>query len=766
MHNAQPPAAAAVSAASVTASVSGNVLTIAQRQDYADSFTVRVTVGDGLASAARSFQVSVTNSAPTLTHVADQTMSHTQTTLSIPIGISDADGDPLTYSVQALAIDPLAQKAYNLDQQLGLYQWGGSYFTNLRGCNEKYLTGITNGAYIAYFVLPSGALYRWGGSIAASTLVDTLSPEYWADITKLHDAQEPNYRPVGASDVSVSVSGNSLTITRAVDYTNNFIVSMNVSDGSRTTAGTFKVSVTNSAPTLTHVADQTMSHTQTTLSIPLGISDADGDPLTYSVQALAIDPLAQKAYNLDQQLGLYQWGGSYFTNLRGCNEKYLTGITNGAYIAYFVLPSGALYRWGGSIAASTLVDTLSPEYWADITKLHDAQAPGYTPVGSGNVNVNVSGGSLTITRAAEYTNAFIVRVSVGDGLATATDTFKVSVTNSAPQLASIGDQVMPSSQTTLSLALAANDPDSDPLRYSATVLAADPLAVKAYNLDRQLGLYQWGGSYFTNLRGCNEKYLTGTTNGTSIAYFVLPSGALYRWGGSIAASTLVDTLSPAYWADITKLHNAQPPTQASSLGSNASASVAGNLLSVNRAAGYNSDFFVQVTVSDGTNTSSETFRVSATAAAALQTAALEPVLPVVAEKPSPAVSISSQTPAAFDSALAWLALDSRGLGATAGLSSSVENTVGQANRGTRQFGCVGLPRLPALLDSQVEHLLDNRWADVQSARADKAQVTTRRDLVESSLSANDEAAIDDLLAFRSTEQRVVDEIFDLLGNLE
>ena len=49
-------------------------------------------------------------------------------------------------------------------------------------------------------------------------------------------------------------------------------------------SGTYSLSVQadNSAPVLAAVADQTMSRTQTTLTVPLSASDADGDSLTYS----------------------------------------------------------------------------------------------------------------------------------------------------------------------------------------------------------------------------------------------------------------------------------------------------------------------------------------------------------------------------------------------------------------------------------------------------------------------------------------------------
>ncbi len=126
-------------------------------------------------------------------------------------------------------------------------------------------------------------------------------------------------------------------------------------------------------------------------------SDADGDSLTYSVQAMTIDRLAQKAYALDQQLGLHTYAnGSYYTNARGAGEKYLLGNGNGLY---FVLPNGSLYRWGGSIAASTLVDTLSPAYYSNPALLYNAQTPSLTSISSASVVATISGSTLTITRA-------------------------------------------------------------------------------------------------------------------------------------------------------------------------------------------------------------------------------------------------------------------------------------------------------------------------------------------------------------------------------
>ena len=92
--------------------------------------------------------------------------------------------------------------------------------------------------------------------------------------------------------------------------------------------GTYNLSVQtqNSAPVLAHIGNQTLPYPATTLAIPLHATDADGDSLTIRLQVMTIDRLAEKAYALDQQLGLHTYAnGGYRTNAHGVGEKYLLG---------------------------------------------------------------------------------------------------------------------------------------------------------------------------------------------------------------------------------------------------------------------------------------------------------------------------------------------------------------------------------------------------------------------------------------------------------
>ncbi|NQU21057.1 MAG: fibronectin type III domain-containing protein, partial [Candidatus Nealsonbacteria bacterium] len=380
------------------------------------------------------------NSVPALSPVADQAMRKNDDTVSVTLAASDADGDPLTYTAEVVTSDPLAELAYQLDQQLGLAYPGGNYYVNTRGAGEKYLLGNGN---TWYYILPNGELHQSQSTLATSPLVDTLSATYHADPTLLHDAQPP----VAGSDpgnVTLSFASNVLTIDPAADYIGDFQVRATVSDGADSDSETFQVSVTNRKPVLASIGDQTMSLSQDTMSITLEATDEDSDPLSYSVELITSDPLAELAYQLDQQLGLSDPGGDYYVNARGAGEKYLLGNGN---TWYFILPNGELHQSQSTLATSPLVDTLSAAYHADPSLLHNAQ-PSAAGIDADDVTLSLVGNVLTIDPVDGFTGDFQVQATVTDGTDTVGETFQVSVTNSAPVLTPIGDRTMSLSQDT------------------------------------------------------------------------------------------------------------------------------------------------------------------------------------------------------------------------------------------------------------------------------------------------------------------------------
>jgi len=234
---AQQPAAP-IPVEAVAIRFSGNTLVIDPRSDYLGTFQVQVTAGDGQSSDNKTFRVSVVNRAPVLAPIADRTMPASQDAINVGLSASDPDGDRLSYTAQLAAPDPLAQRAYELDQQLGLYGTG-NYYRNLRGYQEKWMRG-NGGTW--YCILPSGQLRRWTGTMSRSPAIATLSPAYYADPRLLHDA-----RLIRPSDVVLTLNGSTLTVNPRNGLTGDFRVQVTAGDGQLSDSKTFQVTVSNTA---------------------------------------------------------------------------------------------------------------------------------------------------------------------------------------------------------------------------------------------------------------------------------------------------------------------------------------------------------------------------------------------------------------------------------------------------------------------------------------------------------------------------------------
>jgi subtilisin family serine protease len=220
--------------------------------------------------------------------------------------------------------------------------------------------------------------------------------------------------------VAVSVVGTQLTVNPAVSFAGTFTVAVTASDGKATDTKSFAVTVTNAAPVLGTIPNQTLARGVTSATVPLTAIDPDGDSVTFTARALTPDA---KLYQLDTQLQLAMYQGSYHTNIWGANEKWLVGA-GGAW--YGLLPDGRLYRWGGTFArtvtSANLVATLDPSVYAEPRLLWDAR-PATTPP----LTFSVVGNQLTVQRPASLTGVYVIEVTVSDGQASSKRTFMITL---------------------------------------------------------------------------------------------------------------------------------------------------------------------------------------------------------------------------------------------------------------------------------------------------------------------------------------------------
>jgi subtilisin family serine protease len=173
-----------------------------------------------------------------------------------------------------------------------------------------------------------------------------------------------------------------------------------------------------------------------------------------------------------------------------------------------------------------------------------------------------------------------------------------SPTQTPPCLASIPDHTTTGG---FSVVLSASDPSGMPLTFSAAVTSSNSLP---YQLTQTYGL-TYTGSYHTNWRGMREKWLLGANNQW---YFILPSGELRLWLGSrtasLAPNALVTTLTSAYYANPSLLWNAQPQNPSIRF------FFSGNRLYVGSPGTFLGSYVIQVTASDGSLSTSQSFTVN------------------------------------------------------------------------------------------------------------------------------------------------------------
>jgi hypothetical protein len=184
-----------------------------------------------------------TLSPPTLAPIADQTMGPNPATLTIALNGSDPNGYPLTYSATAQSLPYLLNQAY------GFYAETSDYYQNSRGQQEKYLRGLASadgysngGGNFWYYLLPNGDLYEftppYNNPALSGVLVASLGTAVYNDPSLLYNAQNT------AVPVTLSVSGNQLTIAPNSGFLGTFVIFVTVDDGHGGTASrSFKVTV-------------------------------------------------------------------------------------------------------------------------------------------------------------------------------------------------------------------------------------------------------------------------------------------------------------------------------------------------------------------------------------------------------------------------------------------------------------------------------------------------------------------------------------------
>jgi subtilisin family serine protease len=246
--------------------------------------------------------------------------------------------------------------------------------------------------------------------------------------------------------------------------------------------------------------------------------------------------------------------------------------------------------------------------------IHQALAADHLPANEASILKIMQTTGVTVVDGTQENNNVIhtglsfKRIDVGAALAS------IGLPSASPTLQPINSAILaPGTSTTITLF--GSEPGVTALTYLASVLASP--AAQAYQLKQQLGL-QYAGTYYLNQWGDHEKWIKGAGGAW---YCILPNGQLRKCAGNLATTllpaNLIATLPTSYYTDPSTLWNAQPSTAVPP-----TLTIVGNKLTIAAPASATGSYQIQVTVSDGKLTASQTFSLTIQAASTPQITAI------------------------------------------------------------------------------------------------------------------------------------------------
>ncbi|MCB0324954.1 MAG: hypothetical protein KDD69_15330 [Bdellovibrionales bacterium] len=589
----------------VELSVTGDLVTAELPPGYTGRFPITVSAADGTAADFDTFEILVENRAPVLGPIPAQTMHWRTDALTIPLSISEPDGDPVFFSTvlndapagTLAAVDGNSLVVNPPDGYLGSFTITVAASDGVNRVERQCAVTIRNA--IPSLQRPADQTMGWREAERTVTLVGSDADS--ADLEHLR--YQVGLEGATSAQVALILEGRELSIKPLQGYRGVFTVVASVSDGLAGATQKFKVTVANSAPVLTALPTQRMHWKETEKTVELVASDADNDALTFSAAlnpgyagraVLSMNGNVLKVQPQGATLGSFSIGLRVSDGVDTALGQVWFSIENRAPVLQAIAPL-YLGRSEGMRSIELSVTDVDGDAITYSAELADPSAP---------IDLALSGTSLRLRYTGSSTGRYLVHARATDTRETDTKSFWVEVGNRAPVLSPIANQVREHGVGTFELGVAADDPDEDPLTFSAAVLTGSALA---FDLDQEHNFELLYGDYLENRLGNGEKYFQGRRGSYISWYVIFPDGKLYLWTGALSTSTLLGALPREYYDDPSLLFDASPsveePTPAQVV-------VHSGRLQITPLPDFLGTFVVEVSVSDGLLEDRESFTVT------------------------------------------------------------------------------------------------------------------------------------------------------------
>jgi len=458
---------------------SNRTVTVTPAASQTGSATITVTVSDGTLSASDTFVLTVNsvNTAPNISAIADQFTGEDAAVGPISFVVSDAETAAGSLVVTAgssnLGLLPVANIALggsgaNRTVTLSptLNQSGTSTVTLT--VSDGQLTAQTSFVLTVTAVNDPPAISSIADqSVVAGASVGPLAftvgdvETAAASLSVSGSSSNKGLIPDSAISFGGSGSNRTVTVSSGVNQNAFSIITISVSDGGQTTSTSFRVTVTatNTAPVISAIADQVIDEDTSLSAIPFSIGDTETAATSLVLSALSSNPTLLPVTNI-----VFSGSGSNrtVTVTPLPNQNGQATVTVRVSDGQLISSSAFLLTVNPVNDTPTLSDIPNQVTSANIAIGPIAFTIGDTDTPVGNLTLSggssdqalvpdgniVFGGSgsnatITVTPAAGQTGSATITVTVNDGALSASDTFVLTVNsvNTAPTISLVADQV-------------------------------------------------------------------------------------------------------------------------------------------------------------------------------------------------------------------------------------------------------------------------------------------------------------------------------------
>jgi hypothetical protein len=440
-------------------------VTISPSSNQMGSATITLTVNDGTSTTSDSFVLTVTNTAPTISNVSDQSINANNSTSALAFTIGDAETAAtsllMTASSSNTALVPVANIVFAGS--------GASRTVTVSPVSNQAGTAIitltvsdgyaqSSDSFVLTVIAPPNTPptisdvtdQTINANSSTSALAFTIGDAETAATSLVMTASSSNTSLVPVANIVFGGSGTNRTVTisPASNQAGSTTITLSVSDGYAQSSDTFILTVTappNTPPTISDVTDKSISVNSSTGALAFTIGDAETAATNLVLSAASSNTALVPVENIvfggsgtnrtvtispaSNQAGSAAIGITVSDGFTSTMDTFILTVTNTAPNISNVTDQTINVNSSTSALAFTVADAET----AASSLVLSASSSDTSLVPNANIVFGGSGASrtVTVTPASNQTGTATISLTVSDGFAQSSDTFVLTVNASA-----------------------------------------------------------------------------------------------------------------------------------------------------------------------------------------------------------------------------------------------------------------------------------------------------------------------------------------------